>query len=334
MNQALFKYRLRVAFFLLMLISFNLLGCLSGVQPNATGTHKVYKIGLVYIAPHELINQVIQGFREGLKTELPDEYFEIVEKHASGDTAQLSPTVDATIATGLDLLAPITTPISQVALKNAPSNVPICFLAVTDPIGAGLIDSVEKPVRSTGVSDLAPFELILRFVRETVPAAKTIGFPYNPEEQPAVFGRDQVLKLAPQMGFNIETKAVTSQDEFPSLIRHLTNANDALLIGSDNAMFEAASQIVKAGLDSRKPVFAGDSTSIKAGAVGGYTIDYYQVGREGAKLAARILKGEKAGDIPTIIMKEGVLELNLVTAGKLGIHFPEEVIAKAKTVYR
>lgn len=295
---------------------------------------KQFKIGLVYIAPHELINQVIQGFKDGMKAELPEGSFQIIEKHANGDTTQLSPTVDATIANGIDLLVPITTPMSQVALKNAPKNVPVCFLAVTDPLGAGLIDSVAKPVRSTGVSDLAPFEIILQFVRQTSPNAKTIAFPYNPEEQPAVFGRDQVLKLAPGMGFKVDAKAMTSKDEFPSLISHLANTNDVILIGSDNAMFEAAPQIVKAGLDARKPVFAGDSTSIKAGAVGGYTIDYYQVGKEGAKLAARILKGEKAGDIPVLIMHEGVLELNLTSSSKLGIHFPDDVVGKAKTVYK
>lgn len=315
----------------LLFFAFGAVAYSAEPRPQAGRTSK---IGLVYIAPHELINQVIHGFRDGLKVELRGRSFEIVEKHANGDTAQISSTVNAAIASRLDLLAPITTPVSQVALKNAPKNLPVCFLAITDPLGAGLIKSVEKPVLSTGVSDLAPFETILRFMRKTVPSAKTIGFPYNPEEQPAVFGRDQVLKLAPMMGFKVEAKAMTSKDEFPTLIRHLADANDILLIGSDNAMFEAAPLIVKAGLDARKPVFAGDSTSIKAGAVGGYTIDYYQVGREGAKLAAQILKGKKAGDIPAVIMKEGVLELNLVTASKLGIKFPPDLIAKAKTVYR
>lgn len=321
---------LAVVVVLLAMLASGFNGC--SKQPN--GGKKIQKIGLVYIAPHELINQVIQGFKDGLKVEFPDGSFQIIEKHANGDTTQLSPTVDATVSNGLDLLVPITTPMSQVALKNAPKNVPVCFLAVTDPLGAGLVDSVAKPGRSTGVSDLAPFEIILQFVRQTSPNAKTIAFPYNPEEQPAVFGRDQVLKLGPGLGFRVDAKAMTSKDEFGSLISHLANTDDVILIGSDNAMFEAAPQIVKAGLDARKPVFAGDSTSIKAGAVGGYTIDYYQVGKEGAKLAARILRGEKAGDIPVLIMHEGVLELNLVSAGKLGINFPPDVVSKAKTVYR
>jgi putative ABC transport system substrate-binding protein len=292
-----------------------------------------FSIGLVYTAPHELINQVVLGFKEGLATGLQGG-FSIVEKHANGDVTQFAPTVNSTIAAGLDLLVPVTTPISQIALKAAPNNLPVCFLAVTDPVGAGLVESLDEPVLGTGVSDLAPFESVLRFIRETVPSARTIGLPYNPEEQPAVFGRDQVLKYAPRFGFEIDPKAVTSKDEFSSLIRHLAATNDLLVIGSDNAMFEASPTIVKSALDARRPVFAGDSTSIKNGAVGGLTIDYYQVGWEGAKLAIRILKGEKAGAIPVVVLNEGVLELNLGTAQQLGIAFSSGVLAEARTIHR
>jgi putative ABC transport system substrate-binding protein len=97
-------------------------------------------------------------------------------------------------------------------------------------------------------------------------------------------------------------------------------------------MFEAAPVLVKAGLLAKTPVFAGDSTSVEAGAVGGYTIDYMQVGREGAKIAATILRGNKAGDIPVKVMSEGVLEVNSDSAAKFGIRIPENLLRCAKVV--
>jgi putative tryptophan/tyrosine transport system substrate-binding protein len=73
--------------------------------------------------------------------------------------------------------------------------------------------------------------------------------------------------------------------------------------------------------------------SIKAGAVAGLSVDYRAVGREGAKLAARILRGEKAGSIPIKLMTEGNLELNRASADRLGITIPPELRQQAKTQY-
>lgn len=291
------------------------------------------RVGLVYTAPHELINQVVKGFRDELDKQMPPGSYEIVERNASGDTTQYSSTVDSVLAQGLSLIAPITTPISQIALQNKPKTVPMVFLAVTDPLGAHLVDSIEQPGKSTGVSDLAPFEAILKFIKQTRPDIRRIGLPYSPEEQPAIYGRDQIIRLAPSLGFVIDAKAVTSKDELAVLLSTMAQNDDAILVGSDNGMFEAAPLIVKTAMDAKKPVFAGDSTSIKAGAVGGYTIDYTQVGKEGARLAARVLQGESAGQIPVVVMRDGVLEINRDSAARLGIKFPPDVIAKAKTIY-
>jgi putative ABC transport system substrate-binding protein len=315
-----------------------LIGALPAVHGCArskeSGAARPKRVALAYIAPHELINQVVRGFREGLAEQFPGGGCQIYERHANGDLAQLSPTINALIAQRPDLMATITTPASQVALKNLPAGIPLCFLAVTDPVGAGLVESLERPGRATGVSDLAPFASILRFVRDTLPKARRIGLPYNPEEQPAVFGKNRLEELAPRYGFQLEARAVVSRDDLDVVVRNLAQNNDCLLIGTDNAMFEAAPQIVKIAREYRKPVFAGDSTSVKAGAVGGVTVNYYEVGKIGAAIAARILRGEKPSNIPVYTMPEGFIELNLASAERVGIRFDPEVVKKAKTIYR
>ncbi len=290
------------------------------------------RIAIVYIAPHELINQIISGFKQRVTEELGTDNVEFFEMHASGDSTHFAATVRAAIGRQPDVLAPITTPIAQIALKEAPPSLPVCFLGITDPIGAGLVPSLDHPGKCTGVSDLAPFGATLDFMRQIVPSVKTLGMPYSPDEQPALFARDQVTALAAAHGIRVDARPVVSKDDLPALIRELVRSSDALLIGSDNGMFEAAPVIVKTALDSRKPVFAGDSTSIKAGAVGGYTVDYSDVGRQGGSLAVRVLRGEKAGDIPIVVLKSGVLELNAQSASQLGITFPPAMRQAARTV--
>jgi putative ABC transport system substrate-binding protein len=289
---------------------------------------------VLYLSQHELISQIIEGFRDQMKLEMGDKPYTIIDRHASGDMSALSPMVNGVLAQGVTLIAPISTPVSQVSLKIAPASVPICFLGVTDPVGAGIVKSLDRPEKSTGVIDLPPFGRILGLMRQLLPNAKSIGFPYSPDEQPAIFSRDQIVKLAPQYGFTVTARPVASADEVAATVRNLAKNSDAVLTGADNKMFDQAPQVAKLCLDARTPFFAGDSTSIKAGAIAGYSVDYRAVGREGAKLAGRILRGERAGSIPVRLLSEGNLELNETSAQRLRIKLPEEVRRDAKTVYK
>jgi putative tryptophan/tyrosine transport system substrate-binding protein len=106
------------------------------------------------------------------------------------------------------------------------------------------------------------------------------------------------------------------------------------LTGADNKMFDQATQVAKLSMDAHKPFFGADSTSIKGGAIAGYSVDYRTVGREGAKLAARILRGESAGSIPVVLLGGGNLEVNQTSAQRLGIKLPEDVLANAKSIYK
>lgn len=301
-----------------------------GQRPDAS---PVRRIGIVYIGPHELINQIVAGFRKGLAQQLRSGSFEVVERHANGDQTQIASALNAAIASRLDVLATITTPVSQQAAKNAPATLPVVFVGVTDPVGAGLVTSMERPERTTGVSDVAPLQAILGLIKQITPGVRRIGFPYSPDEQPAVYSRREVERLAPSMGYTVDVRPVTSKDELPTIVRDMARVDDAILVGADNAMFEAAPLIAKTALDGHKPFFAADSSSVKAGAVAGVTVDYTQIGVAGAEVVARVLRGDRLGTIPVRTMTEGNLEVNRSSLAKLGLTLAPSVAAQVKTTY-
>ena len=304
---------------------------LSSCSHQAPG--RTSRIGLVYIGPHELINQIVAGFRSGLAQRLPAGSFEIVERHANGDQTQISSTLNGAIASKLDVLATITTPVSQQAVKNAPKTLPVIFVGVTDPAGAGLVKSMEKPELTTGVSDVAPLQAILTTMKQITPGVHRIGFPYSPDEQPAVYSRREVERLAPSMGYVVDARPVTSKDEIATMVRDMARTDDAILVGADNAMFEAAPLIAKTALDGHKPFYAADSSSVKAGAVAGVTVDYTQIGVAGAEIVARVLHGERPGTIPVRTMTEGNLEVNRSSLQKLGITLSPAIAGQVKVTY-
>jgi putative ABC transport system substrate-binding protein len=281
-----------------------------------------------------LINQIVTGFRDGIARQLPAGSYDIVERHANGDQTQISSTLTGAIASRLDVLATITTPVSQQAMKNAPKSLPVVFVGVTDPIGAGLVKSMEQPELTTGVSDVAPLQAIMGMIKQITPKVRRIGLPYSPDEQPALYSRREVERLAPTMGYFIDARPVASKDEVATIIRDMARTDDAILVGADNAMFEAAPLIAKTALDGHKPFYAADSSSVKAGAVAGVTVDYTQIGRAGAEIVARILKGEPAGTIPVRTMTEGNLEVNQTSLQKLGITLPQALAAQVKVTYK
>jgi putative ABC transport system substrate-binding protein len=232
-----------------------------------------------------------------------------------------------------DALATITTPVSQQALKNAPKSLPVIFVGSTDPVGSGLARTLEKPELATGVSDVPPLEKTLAVIRQVVPSAKRIGFPYSPNEEPAQYSRRRVEELAQKYGFSIDARAVTNIDQLPSLVRSMVRSDDVLLVGADNGMFKAAPMLTKIAMDAHKPFFAADSSSVKAGAVAGVTVDYTQVGVAGAQMVKRVLRGEKAGEIPVALMTEGQLEVNSSSLKILGITLPPALASQVKQTY-
>src|ERR1700722_7061680 len=164
-RKAFFGRRHSLLVILIAILSCAVFSC----SRRPEGAKRTARIGLVYIGPHELINQIVAGFKDGVAESMGNQPFEIVERHANGDKTQVSSTVNAAIASGLDVIATITTPVSQVALKNAPATLPVIFVGVTDPVGAGLVRSMEKPELCTGVSDLAPLSRMLSLIREMTP---------------------------------------------------------------------------------------------------------------------------------------------------------------------
>jgi len=325
----------RSAWLMLAVIFVVLLSSSCSRQPQGeNANHAHSRIGIVYIGPHELINEIVSGFRAGIAQQLPAGSYDIVERHANGDQTQISATLNGAIASKLDVLATITTPVSQQAMKDAPKGLPVVFVGVTDPVGAGLVKSMEKPELTTGVSDVAPLQAVMGMIKQITPTVRRIGFPYSPDEQPAVYSRTVVERLAPTMGYSIDARPVTSKDEVATIVRDMARTDDAILVGADNAMFEAAPLIAKTALDGHKPFYAADSSSVKAGAVAGVTVDYTQIGRAGADMVVRVLKGERAGAIPVQTMTQGNLEVNQTSLRKLGITLPPAGAAQVKVTYQ
>lgn len=316
--------------FLALLCLLTLLLAIGACGKNESGKSQVenkpaaVKIGIVYTEPHPVLTTIAEAFKAEVLKHIPDATF--IEKHASGSKAQYPSTVRAVLTEGVALIAPITTPMSIEALRQAEGSVPVVFLGVTDPVGAELVNSLETPGRCTGVSDNPPMAGVIALVKQFNPEAKSVGIPYDPKDQPGVTTANRAAEYATASGLEAKLRPVPTETELRAAVRGLASEVDAVVIGMDNLMMKNAGIISRTILDQHKPLFAADDKSVEMGAVAGVGVDYADVGRLGGEIAAMILVDHQAaGNIPVKSLETGQVFYNAQMADQLGLTIPDSI---------
>ncbi len=232
-----------------------------------------------------------------------------------------------------DVIVAIATPSAQAAVSAARGRIPVVFSAVTDPVDAKLVDSLEKPGGNvTGVSDMTPLDKHLAFIKKLLPELQTLGVPYNPGEANAAVLVDRLKALAPEQGVEIETASAPSTADVLAAARSLVGKVDAMYVTTDNTLMSAFESVAKVGMEADIPVFSGDTSIVGRGAAAGLGFDYYDIGRQTGALVARVLEGESAGEIPVQFVDKTLLHVNPKAASDMGLDLPQQMIDNADEV--
>lgn len=242
-------------------------------------------------------------------------------------TAQGNPTIAAQIARQFigespDVLVGIATPTAQ-ALAAATQSIPVVFSAVTDPVGAKLIASMENPGGNvTGLSDLSPVAQHVDIMGEIVPSLKTIGVVYNPGEANAVTLVELLRAAAAARGIEVVEGTAARSAEIGAAARAIVEDADIFYAITDNTVASAIAALIKAANDGGIPVFGAETSYIESGAVAAVGFDYYQIGYQTADYVVRILKGAAPASLPATVAVGTDIAVNYDAARKLGVTLP------------
>ncbi|MCY3019710.1 MAG: ABC transporter substrate-binding protein [Planctomycetota bacterium] len=264
-----------------------------------------------------------QGFVEGKNVRY-------VVRNANGQVQLASNIANELSAQGSDVIVAITTPMAQAVAKSARG--PVVFAAVTDPVGAGLISSVDKgEVLITGTSDAWPYEDQLKLIRKITPAVKRLGVLYNPGEAASQFGIKEIRRFAPSLGFELIEGAASSTNDVYPVAQNLVGRVDALFLSSDNTVIGGVAAAVKVAVEHRIPLYVGDSGTVEKGGLAAVSVGYSELGTETGRLVARMLNGERS--IPAVVARGSEVYLNKKAAELMGVSIPTEVLQSATKVY-
>ncbi|GAA0785161.1 ABC transporter substrate-binding protein [Marinobacterium sediminicola] len=292
----------------------------------------------VYVATTAIVEHpALDSVRDGIKQTLEENGYNESNLKFTYESAQGNPAIAAQIARklvgeGPDVVVGISTPSAQ-SLVSATQDIPVVFSAVTDPLSAKLVSNYEAPGGNvTGLSDKTPVAQHLDLLREFLPDMKKLGVPYNPGEPNAVAIVALLKEEAAKKGIEIVEAPAPKSSDVMMATQKLIGDVDAIYCPTDNTILTALESVVKVGIDARIPVFSGDTGSVERGAVAALGFNYHDIGRQTGDVIVRILKGEKAGEIPVRVATGSDLFVNTKMAGLMGVEIPQSVLERATKV--
>ncbi|VXD19237.1 ABC superfamily ATP binding cassette transporter, binding protein [Planktothrix serta PCC 8927] len=325
------KFNVRLAFIASVLVA-TLFGCNSG-QSSSTSNSRIPQrfVAVTQIVEHPSLDAT----REGIKDELAAAGLKAGDSLKwEWESAQGNPSTATQIASKFagenpDVVVAIATPSAQASVAIV-RNIPVIFTAVTDPIGAKLVNNLEKPGGLvTGVTDLSPLDKQLDLIQEITPTVKRLGVIYNAGEANSVSLIELLKTEATKRGLTVIEATANRSSDVATSARSLVGKVEAIYIPTDNTIVSALESVIQVGIDNKIPVYAGDTDSVKRGAMAGLSFNYYQVGRQTGKLVLRVLNGESPGNIPVESVEKLELFINPKSATAMGVKIPDSVLKKA-----
>ena len=306
---------------------------LPALNANAADKH----VAITQIVEHPALD----ACRKGVKDELAAAGFEAGKNLKwSFESAQGAPATAAQIAKKFagenpDVVVGIATPSAQ-ALASSARDIQQVFSAVTDPVGAKLVKSMDKANGGniTGVSDLSPIDSHMALIKSIVPKAKNVGVIFNPGEANSVTLVDLVKKFAPNHGMKVIEAGSPKSSDVLAAARSLVGKVDVIYVPTDNTVVSAFEAVIKVATEAKIPVISADTDSVKRGAVAAQGFNYYDLGRQTGKMVVAILKGKKAGDIQPQGVSKTELYVNPESAKLMGVTLSDELVKSAKEVVK
>src|SRR5690554_5759522 len=313
------------------LIGASLLAAASLVQAEDTRV-----VAITQIVEHPALDAAHQGVVDELAERgyRVGENLRVMHERAQGHSAIASQIARKFVGESPDVIVAIATPSAQ-TVAAAARDIPVIFSAVTDPVAAKLVKSWEAPgANITGVSDMLPIEKHLDLLQRMLPDAKRIGTVYNPGEANAAALVELLEERLAARGLELVKGAATKTSEVLGAARSLIGKADAIYLTTDNTVISAAEAVISVGERAKIPVFAADTATVARGAIAALGFDYYDHGRQAGVMVARILEGEKPGDMAVETMEKLNLFVNPEAGERMGITLSDDIIAEAAEIVK
>ncbi|TJY42479.1 ABC transporter substrate-binding protein [Cohnella pontilimi] len=296
----------------------------ASASPSASTEEKSYKISISQIVEHPSLDAAREGFLAALKDAGIEEGKNLTVdfNSAQGEQSNNLSIAQKIAGSKSDLVLAISTP-SALGVAQQVKDIPIVFSAVTDPLGAKLVSSLEAPGGNvTGASDTNPEATtkLVEFIAANFPNIKSVGLVINEGEPNAVVMAKKAEEEFGKKGIKLVKAAITKSSEVKQAAESLAKKTDAFYTTLDNMVISGVDSILKVAKEKKKPIFSSDRDTVEKGAFATVGFKYYDHGYQTGLMAVEILKnGKKPGEMPVLMQEKLDLILNVKAAADYGI---------------
>lgn len=296
---------------------------------TTSGQENTYTVGICNFVDDASLNQIIANIRAQLEKIGKDKKvtFNVIEQNCNMDSNVLSQIITDFQTRKVDLMVAVATPVA-IAMQNATedSKTPVVFAAVSDPVGSGVVASLEKPgANLTGTSDFLNTEAVLKLIFAKDPEAKNVALLYNVSEDASAAPIKTAKEFLTAKGVSFKEYTGTNTSEIGLAVDAIiADKCDAVFTPTDNTVMAAELSIYEKLADAGIPHYAGADSFALNGAFLGYGVDYANLGVKTADMIAEILvDGKKPADVPVQTFDNGTATVNTDICEKLGVKYDD-----------
>ena len=286
-----------------------------------------YTIGICNYVDDASLNQIVENINARLAEIESEQGITINVKYdnCNADANVMNQIIANFAADNVDLMVGVATPVAM-AMQSATedSKTPVVFAAVSDPVGAGLVASLEEPGSNvTGSSDNLDTNSVMNLIFAQNPDAKKIGLLYDVGQDSSTAAIEHAKAYLDDKGVEYVERTATTAEEVALAAQALVSDDvDAVFTPTDNTIMKAELAIYETFADAGIPHYTGADSFALNGAFLGYGVDYANLGRETADMIASILtEGKDPATTPVITFDNGTATVNTEICEKLGLDF-------------
>ncbi len=301
----------------------------SNPAPASDADGKTVKVGICNYVDDASLNQIVENIQARLK-EIGDEKgvaFDVSYDNCNADANLLTQIISNFIADDVDIMIGVATPVAMAMQAATEDNgIPVVFAAVSDPVGAGLVESMEAPGSNvTGTSDYLDTAAVMQLITAADPDAKNIALLYDIGQDSSTAAIAHAKEYLDANGIAYGEYTGTTVEEVTLAVQALiADGVDAVFTPTDNTIMKSELSIYEMLQEAGIPHYTGADSFALNGAFLGYGVDYAALGVETANMAASIaLDGAKPAETAVKTFDNGCATINTETCEKLGFNYDE-----------
>lgn len=305
----------------------------AGCGETQNEKNSVLKIGIIQYMSHPSLDNCYSGVISALESS--GLQYTVDYQIGSGNSADSDCTNFAKnmVAANYDMIIAIATPAAKSAFAATDdTEIPVIFCAVSDPVAAGLVESMDAPgYLCTGTSDVLDLEAQVALIKAMQPEVKSIGILYTSSEDNSITNLKNFKAVCDKEGIEVVATAVQGASDIPSAAEELASKVDCINNFTDNNVVNNLSVVLTAADKYGIPVYGSEEEQVINGCLASVSIDYVALGRVTGEMAVSVLKGEDASTMAVKTITEATPVINSSVLKKLGLSTPEGY-SEVKTV--